>query len=594
MFRISQQKPAFHVRRDTRCQSCSLPHVFRVPLSILVSRSVHETMAQPMLRLSDNNTISTNLSPCFDAYPRIDVFHEHQILVTEGQHVVAVHNRRDNLPLRSWTFSQLHPLSSPVVYDRIRKKFVAVLSGIEIRIFSLEQEIEESERYKFHRPIRCVLFNPDGETIVMFDDGDINFLTEALNNRTEESLSNRKMDKIVGVKVLLTGSRSYSSSRPVDVVTLTAASEKKIEYNRLRIDTVTKIVSRCESFELPADFLVQNISEDGAIGGLTGDGTVVVHRNGVKTSVSLGYQPKSQSGSQMAITSDAGRIPMKHLKHASAFLFFPHQEHVVAVVHQITVGAYVITAVDMRYGTFESYPMQSIPLVNGVTAQNDRLFILTAKGIQEKEFLVSPKPLSCIFVEDSKVAELLSKESGQKRPSVDHFEGMTTQDIILAFKKQRTEAGIQNERRMAQLMQHLVTHDPQLTTTQTDQLVEQILRMPFSTSFLVKELRALHPRLEAKQGLLLAHKFMDRLDEHDQYSQFCGEITNSLLDVCMTQILVQQNELQDLLFTLVDKTDHLLGYFKSSTHLKSMVDSLTKGQRVRPGKPEYERRMTRI
>lgn len=248
-----------------------------------------------------------------------------------------------------------------------------------------------------------------------------------------------------------------------------------------------------------------------------------------------------------------------------------------------------------RYGTFESYPLQSVPLSNGVFVQKDRMFILTAKAILEKQFRVSPKPLSSIFTENTATSDM-SKELGQKRPG-SSFAGMSTEEIIRTMKKQRTESGIQNEKRMADLMQHLVTHDPQLQAIETDQLVEQILRMPFSTSFLVKELRDLQPRLQARQGLLLAHKFMDRLDEHDQYSIFCGEISNCILDVCMTEILSQQEQLADLLLSLVDKTDQLFEYFKSSTHLKFMIDSLAHGPgrtRVKPCKPEYERRMTRI
>lgn len=224
------------------------------------------------------------------------------------------------------------------------------------------------------------------------------------------------------------------------------------------------------------------------------------------------------------------------------------------------------------------------------------MFILTAKGILEKQFRVSPKPLSSIFTENTEVSDIISKEIGQKRQS-SNFEGMSTEDIIRTMKKQRTESGIQNEKRMAQLMHHLVTHDPQLAAIETDQLVEQILRMPFSTSFLVRELRDLQPRLHARQGLLLVHKLMDRLDEHDQYSLFCGEISNCILDVCMTEILSQQKELADLLLSLVDKTDKLFEYFKSSTHLKSMIDSLAYGPcrtRVNPCKPEYERKITKI
>lgn len=243
-----------------------------------------------------------------------------------------------------------------------------------------------------------------------------------------------------------------------------------------------------------------------------------------------------------------------------------------------------------------------MPLRKGVLVQKDRLFILTPKGILEKEFRVSPKPLSSIFTEDTTVSDMVRKEVGQKRAAPGSscssgFDGMSTEEIIRAMKKQRTESGIPNEKRMALLMQHLVTQDPQLGSTGTDQLVEQILRIPFSASFLTKELRDLQPRLNPRQGLLLAHKFTDRLDEHDQYSLFCGDITSCILDVSMTGILTHQQDLYDLLQTLMDKMERLFQYFVKSTSLKSQIDSLAHGPgrtRVKPCKPEYERRMTKI
>ena len=193
-----------------------------------------------MLQLSDNSTTITSLDQCFDAFPRIDLFHEKRLLVTEGQHVVSVHNTADNMPVRCWTFSQIKPLSCPVVYDRIRKKFVAVLSKNEVRIFAPEEEIDDSERYKFQRTICCILTNPYGEPIVLFQDGSISLLSAALANRSEETSPYQKMEDIVRVKALISDRKSTHSRYSVEVVILTRPPGKELMYNRLKIDPKLK------------------------------------------------------------------------------------------------------------------------------------------------------------------------------------------------------------------------------------------------------------------------------------------------------------------------------------------------------------------
>lgn len=283
-----------------------------------------------MLHLSDNNAIITSLDACFDGIPRIHLLQEKQLLVTEGQYVVSVHNTADHMSTRCWTFSQIKPLSCPVVYDRIRKKFVAVLSKNEVRIFGLEEEMDESERYKFHRLICCLLSNPNGEPIVLFQDGTISLLSQALDHRTEEMIPGTKMEDIVRVKALVSDKRTTHSSYSVEVVILTRSHTNDLLYNRLKIDPETQIVDNYESFRLPHDCHVFDIGDDGAFGGLTPDGEIVVIRDG-------------------STLSSKVDIPASNLKNVRAFIFFPHQRHVVALVHEITAGAFVISANDMRY-----------------------------------------------------------------------------------------------------------------------------------------------------------------------------------------------------------------------------------------------------
>ena len=218
------------------------------------------------------------------------------------------------------------------------------------------------------------------------------------------------------------------------------------------------------------------------------------------------------------------------------------------------------------------------------------MFVMTAKGIIEKQFSVTPKSLSSIF--GGAESDAIQSKAALKRPLSDDidFEAMSTDEIIKTMKRQRTSAGVDNEKRMARLVQHMISHDPELKAVSTDQLIEQIIRMPFSSPLLAEGMRSLQPRLEAKQGLLVVNKFLDRLDEHDQYGIACVEICNSILDVCLTQILMQKHDLNDLLLDLWDRSDRFTEYCRSTLHLKSMIDSMIGPARIRlkQGKPEYE------
>lgn len=237
--------------------------------------------------------------------------------------------------------------------------------------------------------------------------------------------------------------------------------------------------------------------------------------------------------------------------------------------------------------------------MNGIEVWQNRMFIMTAKGIIEKKFTVTPKSLSSIFgAEDADMKDVTLSETSKKRQQAEDIEfgTMSIEDIVKTMKKQRTSADINNEKRMAQLMQHLINRDPDLQSVSSDQLIEQVIRMPYCSTLLSKELRGLDPRLEAKQGLLLIFKLLDRLDEHDQYSINCIDICNSVLDVCLTQILVQKEELRDVLLDLWEKNERFTEYCRTTLRIKSMIDTIIGPvkTRVRQGKPEYEMVQIRI
>lgn len=282
-----------------------------------------------MLQLSDNSTTSTSLDDCFHPFSRIDLFHEKELLVTEGQHVASIYNTSDNMPVRCWTFSQIKPLSCPVVFDRMRKKFVAVLSKNEVHIFGRDEEIDEAERYKFRRTICCILTNPFGEPIVLFHDGAVSLLDAALANRSEEPNPNQKLEDIVKVRALIVNKRSTSSRCSMEVVIVTRSLDDQLTYNRLKIDPETQAVDNYESLQLPPLCSVYNIADDGAFGCVTTNKEVIVIRNGSMSSTTLD-------------------IPSSSLQNVRSFFFFPHEKHVVALVHEITAGAFVISTIDMR------------------------------------------------------------------------------------------------------------------------------------------------------------------------------------------------------------------------------------------------------
>ena len=249
-----------------------------------------------MLRLSDNNTITSSIDDsCFSAFSRIDLISDKKLLVTEGQHVVSIHNMDDETGAsndsRCFTFSQIKQLSCPVVYDRIRKKLVAVLSQSEVRIFSPDEEIDDGERYKFHadRKIAAIISNPCGEPVVLFMDSSISLLSSALTIRSDppERRSSRLSElltDIVRVKAIVSQKRT---GFVIDVLVVHRPASDVMVCDRHRMDQETEMVERGETIHLPIDCLIFGISDSCAFGALTSDGQVIVIKDCQTTSLAM-------------------------------------------------------------------------------------------------------------------------------------------------------------------------------------------------------------------------------------------------------------------------------------------------------------------
>lgn len=236
--------------------------------------------------------------------------------------------------------------------------------------------------------------------------------------------------------------------------------------------------------------------------------------------------------------------------------------------------------------------------MNGVEVWGRRLFILTPKGIIEKEFSVSPKSLASIFAGDSEAeAGTSTGARRRKRDAADddvNFASMCTEDIIRTMKKQRLSAGTMNETRMAQLLHHMVTRDPELQSVSTEQLIEHLLRVPFNAAFLTKQLQSLDPRLEARQCLLIVDKLLDRCDEHDELTLVGLQVCNCVLDASMTEILLHKNDLAPLIVSVTSKNDLLTSYCQSTQHLKAFVAGLNPKKPTRAKKERLEYQLTRM
>ena len=97
------------------------------------------------ISLSSPPLIDCSIIAPFRNQSCIQKYNASTVLITESDNLAALYDLKKNIWIKSWTFTTLSPLTCPMMYDSHSDCFVAVRKYQTIRVFKLEQEIDEGE-----------------------------------------------------------------------------------------------------------------------------------------------------------------------------------------------------------------------------------------------------------------------------------------------------------------------------------------------------------------------------------------------------------------------------------------------------------------
>lgn len=115
---------------------------------------------------------------------------------TLGRNIVQVVKLSNQKLQHSWT--SLERLSSKVVYDFRSEKYVGVFGGRYVRCWAPDQaDINKVKKVKFYRTIQQLYSAPNGQVLVLYDDGSCESLEAAVDTRNEDRKNPEQIERPV-------------------------------------------------------------------------------------------------------------------------------------------------------------------------------------------------------------------------------------------------------------------------------------------------------------------------------------------------------------------------------------------------------------
>lgn len=113
---------------------------------------------------------------------------------TLGRNIVQVVKLSNQKLQHSWT--SLERLSSKVVYDFRSEKYVGVFGGRYVRCWVPDQaDINKVKKVKFYRTIQQLYSAPNGQVLVLYDDGSCESLEAAVDTRNEDRKNPEQIER---------------------------------------------------------------------------------------------------------------------------------------------------------------------------------------------------------------------------------------------------------------------------------------------------------------------------------------------------------------------------------------------------------------
>lgn len=575
-----------------------------------------------MLSLTDSTTINSSIDRSFPGFRRIQVINDALILITESPHVAAVYNVETNKSICSRYFPETEKLTSPVVYDHVSKRCVAVQQGHNLTLWTLPESREPSEdannnldenglegangrasdsvddlsqeqsdiKYRFKQPITTVIANRDGECLVLFAGGFVKFLSAAIESRGESTqMTIEPTDKIVTVE-LLSNRNDLSSINVPESYEIVLISERAScrWYHRLMIDVATHQVELKEICELPPLVVLNIHPVTGFICGINEVKEVVkINHTLAQTVHRIQPSPSANSsdGESSGARGESDLLSWLQMTRVRCITSFASCEDIIALFIDITDSEFAIVTLDLRFGFTQETAISLPPIdCSCVHIVANSMYILSTNGLSIHTFSVGPVTLASITRERYlKKITCQSDSSGGDATNasdpcdlirlLDFLPSMKISEMLESLKQMKKKSGILiPESITAVLVNELICRQPNLKQRETEQLIEVILRTPFNTERLSAELKV--KSIEPCKVLKTIGILLDRASEEDVLTAQVLDLISTLIDCNLSQILIRVDSLSQLLTQLKDKLDQISVFYTVATSLKSHLDAI--------------------
>ena len=517
----------------------------------LESTNIFGLKVSAMLTFTDTNYFNVPIDPCFEPFPRLQVSKDgKRALLTEGTNSVSLYEISSGRSLKNWTFSPSAPLSCPVVYDDHSDKFVSVQNHTDVRLMRLEdEESHDVRKLKFKRRIACLLTKNNhgsmatncsnegnhgsmatncsnegdaSEVVVMYQDGHMNLLTEAVNNRrnpipqgVEEFVNG---DQITLVRVLDTG---RESSFDVGVVTLV---DGELWYHIVSMDIGTQVTKLLLSHPVESEFIVYNISQSGTFGGVKITGDIVLITSGNE--------------------EIHANIVLSQIDTFIHFLFFPTTENVVGIILVSSDGNEILTVVDLLYQNFEENPLEREITKNFINVTDHSLYFITTSSVVEKRYNIEDATIDFALKSRARKMDDSALESDsmdgrgslvgrlKKKPKisnefdtfVEEVSKLSTGEICSKVASMVSKLSFIPEHFTVHCIKRVLMNDPSLNESETSDFFDLLIRTRFNESKMIQYIQ--EANLKPEESIEIINLLMSKLNQASLISPL---ISNSLI-----------------------------------------------------------------
>lgn len=152
-----------------------------------------------MIHFGDISTIRVPIDNTFNRFPCVQPFASDRLIITESNYLSVLYDLNNLLPIKSWKFTQLEHLTSPVIYDQINQRYVALKSKKVNFLF----ENESSLHFKIKNTPVCAISPSFGESVVLFQNGVVRKLSSVILEKDQlySDLFIQPTESILKIKV---------------------------------------------------------------------------------------------------------------------------------------------------------------------------------------------------------------------------------------------------------------------------------------------------------------------------------------------------------------------------------------------------------